>query len=253
MEFIYYVPRATSQSTQIPPALAYAFGDRVTSSAVHANGPDGGSGTVFGGATYADNLAMFGVYHDRQTWKPYPGSPYWIGWNTEHPPQPAELIGENPIEGLAVRLGDGNHWQIPRARSCVQLETGQLAPIISLPRRMELTDGCEWVPGGVLQPYVDLFNVAEKWWQFLMQEAERSADSEEISIQVSEAADWCTTVLATNYRVSAVEVWLLDLLNDFTRGDILNAVVDLQTWMDRAAKKNVTPSVNMNSAAGNAA
>lgn len=222
-----------------------------------ANGPDGGSGTLFGAGSYCQSADRAGVYVGDQTWRRAPGATWWIGWYTAERPTPEELARSRQIPGENVTLGDGRLWHVPIARSCVDGDNGLPSPAVALPRKMDMTADGQWTIGGVLDQYAALYHVAERWWEFLMSAIADQDDHEtterEVTLSIDSAADWCCTALGTNYRVSAIEIWCLDLLNDLTRADVLNVVVDLQTWRNRIAKKNSAGSGILNTNAGNAA
>lgn len=253
MSFLYYVP---SQSVKAPEELSYAFEKPPITSQVIANGPDGGAGTLFGGGVYHQEIHRLRIDRSAQSWQPYPGSKFWIGWYCNQLPGPADLVRSSTIQGVHVRLGDEREWEIPVARACYQLPNGNLAAICSLPTVMQLNENREWVSGSVVRKYSELYQIAEKWWDFVMkalQEKPEDEDEAHIDVTPEKAASWCVTVLQTNYRVTDVEVSILELLNDMTRGEILHTLVDLYTFIDRFKKKELNPSESTSSAAGNAA
>lgn len=253
MSFLYYVP---SQSVKVPEELSYAFEKPPVTSQVLANGPDGGAGTLFGGGAYHQDIHRLRIDRSAQSWQPYPGSKFWIGWYCKQLPGPADLVRSSTVQGIHIPLGDERDWEIPIARACYQLPNGNLAPICSLPTVMQLNENREWVSGSVVRKYRDLYEIAEKWWGFLMQalaDKPEGDDTAEVELTTAEAASWCVTVLQTNYRVTDVEVSMLELLNDTTRGEILNALVDLHTWQERIKKKELSQSESTSFAAGNAA
>jgi len=236
VEFIHYVP--ATHKREIPRELLYAFEGPAIYADVIQNGPDKGDGLLIAGGGYLQQTALVRMCHDRQQWRQRPASNLWIGWYVDHQPLPSDLVRKSVLDGKDVQLGDGKHWHVPIARVCHAMPSGQLIPFINLPRRMALDPATgKWIDGEVMSPYEPLFRVAQQWWDFLM-DSFRRTDAQEgdtIELTKSEAADWCVTALQANYRVSAVEVWLLDLLNDLTRAEILNAVVDLETWWQRTS------------------
>ncbi len=76
------------------------------------NGPGENVRSVF---SIAD-APMPAFYPDKQEWKCCNGGKLWIGWTTDAPPRPEDLIRAEPTDGTLVRLADGHDWLVPRLK-----------------------------------------------------------------------------------------------------------------------------------------
>jgi len=132
MDLIYYIPAAATQGA----ALAALKGAPIGLSAATAQALGFALETHYRGVTRGpDGLAGFCATHRRpddpdypyqidcadfgaETWTQFAhrGSPLWVGWRSDSPPRPAELLRHGILEGYDVLLADGNRWHVPCAR-----------------------------------------------------------------------------------------------------------------------------------------
>lgn len=82
--------------------------------------PDGPSGTQGHLVSWRTPGQRFAQYDEgAQTWQPAAAveeserGRYWIGWRTDQPPTPDDLLIRYPFNGPTVKLGDGRYWQLP--------------------------------------------------------------------------------------------------------------------------------------------
>lgn len=58
-----------------------------------------------------------GYCAESQTWRRIPGSELQIGWLTDEPPRPEDLVRLKQVDGRAVTDDAGNEWTVPVARA----------------------------------------------------------------------------------------------------------------------------------------
>jgi hypothetical protein len=213
MSLSYYIPglRSVGHDQIVAAGLGYAFPAGAPWARVPtANGPDGGGGIVVRvGAGHGT-----GYYPDRQTWTKAPGdATWWIGVDGETLPE--DLLREEVIDGHLVKLGDGNEWLIPTARS---FGRGSI-----LPESMVLgPDGETWV-GEPLKRFAQISTRAER--VELAFRGDLPDDAEPLDMG-QEGVDIVVGALSFNYRISALEVSVLRLLTGPIVARCLWALVD---------------------------
>lgn len=125
-QFLYFLPG--SRKSPVPKTLKDAglghIADEVKGHIQVTGGPDGTDGIVFTvqlkGAEYGgEKPSTIGYYKDNQTWISCNNGLFWLGWETETPPQPVDLVRVPQLEGHGMKLGDGNEWHVPVARHFV--------------------------------------------------------------------------------------------------------------------------------------
>lgn len=192
------------------------------------NGPDGKRGGILS-AVDALGSSDLGYFPDKQTWQRIPGTDAYAGFYTDDPPTPKDVAKPSQIAGHLVALGDGNEWLVPVARGLVE-EDGDLRYRIDLPDRTTLDDDGNWITSGVATEFQALWSTAEKWW-----EAIGSADGKPVTY--TDLHDDALAALSTNYRIGKAECALLGLLNTQICRGILDALVDVPTYMAWVKKK----------------
>lgn len=244
MGFLYYIPGGsrTVRPADLP-ELAYAFDGELIARELIGAGPDGQAGVVVADASVpAEKL---GYYADRQTWRRVPKTHYWVGFSTDTPPGPAELKRRRMLPGHLVEMADGRQWTVPSVIARESTDDG-VAGHLALPTTVGVNDNGEWVRLGVLPQHERLSGVAQTWFEMLMDslvttsqatDAEEAAKNVKISMTFAEWFDAVVTVLQANYRVSAVEVTALRILNEVVAAAVLNAAVDLPTLLEYLGKK----------------
>ena len=216
---------------------------------VLAHGPDGGAGTVV--SAMPAGRPEVGYYPNRQEWHEArvgagEGRPVWIGWPKGQPPGPEDLARREMMGGHAVTLSDGRRWLVPVAR----LVTGD-SP---LPRRLVRGDDGQWTPGDVSGPLAGLFAAACRWWEALTSYAEAAfaggpgapegtdpgspggGGETMTAITLQDECETAVMALAVNYRLSAVEVNLLGLLDERTEAEVLMALCDWPAVLEMSKK-----------------
>jgi hypothetical protein len=229
-QFIYFVPGAKGEVT---PAALDAIGlghvhDGLQPECLAGTGPEGLAGVLCGfqlAPGQGDGKRRSPRYKKaEQTWHAGPvvgdKPAWWVGyWNGEKPAQ-AELRRKRFIAGNAVRLLDGADWTVPLARATVRATT--------LPKLMQVgTDGKTWRPSE-LPEFLGLCGHAERAYEVLLQlhQGVGKNDADRVSLSWQESMEIVTDALAVNYRVSAVELSLLQLVGDGEIWDLLGALCD---------------------------
>lgn len=219
--------------------LGYAF-DRQPTPCECRPGPGGGAGLVL-----ADDrqVSRIGYFPDGQQWRRIPRTANYVGFVTEDPPAPESLAKPTLVPGHRVRLRDGNDWMIPVARGTAS-QDGGLVGCMALPTATDVDEETgEWRRGQVVPEHRDLWGMAQAWWDVLLPAIATSAKARETGdpdpkIKLDfEIPDVALAALATNYRVSAIEVALLGLFDETVEQAIANALVDWPTWLAFWEKK----------------
>jgi len=177
-------------------------------------GPGGTTGSLVGPPR--------GLRYDAeaQTWYPGPEKSYWIGWPTDSPPSPKELLRPKFVSGQVLRLGDGNDWICPTAR----LYDG--TP--KLPVRFGLdVDGND--AGEIVAEYADLWALAQQVWVGALAEMQ-DPDSDEPVLSPDRVIEIAHAALAANYRVNGTVVKALGLLTTENIHEITRTLVDFETF-----------------------
>ena len=195
------------------------FGARVASRAVHANGPDGMSGTIVGTKEAGDGI---GYYPARQTWQQI--NKKWIGY--EDLPTPSDLARPKQLAGYEREL-NGQAWNIPTVRR------GGLKPM--LPRKMglapdgsfsmEVRDSWRWA-----------WDLSGEMWDCLVHPDK--------SITFERAFSIASEALAINYRVGPEEMTILGSLDTDNWEEVFRCVCDvpfIAEWEEQNNPNAETP------------
>jgi hypothetical protein len=227
--------------------LGYAFEVDPEVGQCVRGGPDAGGGLVLADPRQRNRV---GIYLNDQKWLRMPapllpeGAPTtWVGYETARPPGPAELAMARQIPGHLVRLRDGNDWLCPVARGSVDVGDA-LRWCKALPSCTGVDEETgQWVRGDVVPEHSELWSLAQRWWDVWIAAGVSSAELREagdpepkvdVDFDIRNVAE---AALATNYRVSRVEVALLALFDETVERDIANALVDWPTWAAWHKKK----------------
>lgn len=224
---LYYIPRF---DRQIPfeeirkAGLAYALDEKATACTV-SNGPGGGgSGVVLAVGLFSGH--RIGYFEAKQTWRRIPKSAAWVGFYTDAPPVPDDLVRDQPLPGGIVTLGDGNEWSVPIARAN-SVTDGQLSSAIALPSRVTIDDDGAWRNDGIVPRYAELWAAADGFWAAFVVPMAETDDQPELDGTV--AYDWALSALQANYRVGKAEVAMLGLFDDVNVARILRILIDWDT------------------------
>lgn len=229
MEFLYYRPASSkephdSRIFDAPPHMREV-----------AKGPDGGRGTLAVTLRTIEAGSAKCCYDaSGQTWRAIPGSEWWIGYWRNAKPGPADLVRSSVLDSQPVVI-HGQEWQVP---ICRVFADGQAR--VHLPQAMDLDADGNWVIGSVVEQYRQLWEASKSYFDFILSQIpDEEGNAEPIEIMVADVADACVVVLGTNYRVNAVEVAMLGLLDSHTRAEIMQATVDVRALTDRSKKKRI--------------
>ena len=254
--FLYYIPghdRQLITAAEFSEAgLGHALLAGKPTGLVTAKGPDGGKGAycivpapAAPGAAPAQGLLF---RHGEAAWRRGPGGKFWLGLIESDKPGPADLARQRLISGEEIELADGNRWTIPICFSIVRGST--------LPKRIVLgEDGTTWETRE-LERFLPLCADAAKVWQLYRQSgqeqsgtdqsgnppADGEADKQRVTIDLQEGMRIAVAAIAVNYRVSALEVDALGLIDSERVWEILKAMIDgfnlERVAIALAAKKN---------------
>lgn len=156
-------------------------------------GPNGGG--VF--VQFGDGLAEYDP--TSQKWQPTPqlhpdlrGYRYWIGCGGKSAPQ--DLARENMFKGPAVKLLDGNMWQIPIAEFMPRIPSRKQRPF----------------PEGEHEEFIRLSNI-----HFRYLTSEKFAEDVRLNgFKVPRGLQFVSMALSKNYRINLDAVQLLGLVGD---------------------------------------
>jgi len=224
--------------------LGYVFEDRERASfkarTVLGPGPDGNPGIIIvsvpvdGSRTEED----VGYYPDRQTWTEGRDGSFWLGIENDSPPSSMDLLRRGAIPGHFVPLNDGGSWMIPLAR--VFPKGSSNLPTVVLPG----DDGS--ISYEVKAEYRSISDAAARIASvfFVSPDSIEIDENEKLAIETEIDDEEYTRVameaLAMNYRVSPLEVRVLELLTVEGLRQIALALIDfpkLVELMEIAKKK----------------
>ena len=243
--FLYYLPgpvEGVKLEDVQKAGLGYAFDSQnCTAAGVHANGLDEGRQGVI--VADPNRVESIGLYPDKQTWRKIPGREVWAGFYTDDRPTPADLARKEQLNGHLVTLLDGNQWLCPLIRQFGE-EDGELRWGIAVPQVSKLSDDGAWVAGDIVGRFKPVWETACRWQEDLERALFGGDDEEEDGLVVTfaEAHDAAAEALAVNYVVSPIECDLCGLFTDEHVRDVLSAMVDWDTQLAWATKKNAEAS-----------
>lgn len=258
MHFLYYLPGRTKD--EVTPELVRSLGlgrvledcltpqrfSEMPVSAVHAHGPDEGTGVILSPLpTDGTQSPGLGYLPDRQEWRPVscpepsvsakqpaaaadePPPVYWFGWFREQPPAPHTLRRHTPlIEGYELELADGQLWHCPTLRL--------MSGLPNLPCSLGINSAGSTV--------AQLLPAYEQQWQMAGEIFDRMAGQTEFT--VAEGWQYAARLLQINYRLGLHEVSALNLLTTTTYVEVLRAAIDadaIEQYLDsdegRAARE----------------
>jgi hypothetical protein len=242
--------------------LGYAFDGGIVDFCGTTRGPDGcGAGVVI---WLRDSVpADAGGFRPKiQDWQEVPpvivnvagdsdsGPRIFVGWIRGAKPSAGSLARARVLRGHPVRLGDGKLWTVPVARAIVETPSGHILGGQALPKRTRLDrESGLWVSDGVEHQYSELWRIAELWWDNLIIAGKAAIDREDddVTFDFHEKIECALRALSTNYRIGATECEILGLLPEGIAEEVLNATVDLPTWIELSRKKKqATPGAIMN-------
>lgn len=232
--FLYYKPNVSRVHVADVKTwgLGYAFSDRVTPAPV-MTGPDSGNGCVFVDIRHVP--AGVGYYPEQQVWRRIPGGDLWVGYYAEQKPTPADLIRDVRTQGYFVKLGDGNDWLVPLARSVADVD-GELGYICRLPKRLDIDEEGKWTLEAVMAESAGLWEIACEYFEARWN-AKIDVEHRQQVLSIENAAEKAVRVLSANYVVSDAECAALGLLTDRNVQLVLDACCDIKNAFDLIKKK----------------
>jgi hypothetical protein len=225
MSLCYYIPGRQGATLDVlrDLGLGHAFEEATPKGRLAGRGPDDGEGLFI---APTDGRGLSRARTDL-AWQKAPGQTWWIGTNGSGDPK--ALARDEQIDGHLVKLGDGNEWLVPVARSFAR---GSV-----LPESLVLgDDGVSWV-GEPLERFVAISAKAES--VELAFRGDLPEDAVPLDM-LQEGAQIVTEALALNYRVSALEVSALRLLTGPIIARALWAFIDGPTLESVAKEMEAT-------------
>jgi hypothetical protein len=134
----------------------------------------------------------------------------WVGFWESYRPGPADLAraGDDFVEGVAVELGDGSEWILPRLLKDTR-ESG-------LPRSLRLSADGHLI-GDVAEKYKALALDGERLWRYILH-IQRDEPAPQPAMTEAEIFRLVSRVVGVNYRLGPGEVGALGLV---TSGNFL--------------------------------
>lgn len=213
--------------------LQAIFGDvtdvlrELSLSEITASGPGGQSGTMLVPlAPGREPPVRLGYKPDFQTW--HDEGDFWIGFDNESPPAPAELARKKQITGYRMQLGDGQEWVIPILRR--PDDSSELPSAFTLA-----------AAGGVSQAvrpqYRALWEASAEICQWFVEGTLIDA----ARLRLHELIEWCVRILSVNYRFDRVLQNHLGVIGNEEWASILCYAIDWPTVQAIDSQKKTPP------------
>jgi hypothetical protein len=241
MSFLYFVPGG---GDRLPPAeleklgLGYALPAEGEPLGRKSSGPEGQVGFLFDPTPGAETPPAF--LAEGQTWRKGPEGKYWVGFNKATRPIEAVMRRPKFIGGEPVKLRDGGDWIIPVARSLVGGAT--------LPRKPVLLDDCKTWRLETLPEFLGLCKAAERVFELMTTKpgAEAPADPVQpepvkFDMDYDEAMGIVVHAMSVNYRLTALELSLLELFTDVEIWAVFRALIDWNGFARMVAAQSKKP------------
>ena len=244
--------------------LSHAFTYRPTAREIIGRGPGpaespggiAGKSTGTPGVVFADASRMgdaaIGYYPDAQTWhqvdRPAGEPELYVGWYTDQPPTPADLLRAEPLPGVPVKLGDGREWLVP----VLQEWRGDDDPMCRLPCPLTRRADGQWMRGDVVAAYRETWDRACQLWDVIIAAMRETPAGGKTGYAFAGLHDFACELLSINYAVSWPEVSALELFLPATAARVCEAAIDLPTFIDWVQKKTEaeTPAGGSTASAG---
>ena len=246
-QFLYFIPHQAAEKTTPgggatiatlhAAGLAYVFDPTEpcaeASAPCHqtdvANGPGDQHGKLI---SRSDHRLLYKP--GEQVWKKEIGRDVWAGYWSDDAPKAGELARAAQIDGRWRTFG-GQLWLCPHARQFVELDGGEIVGHVTLPRQLTRDDDGQWMPGEVKPRWRRLWDMAEAYFDTALAAPENG--NGDATFRFAQIDDLAIECLATNYRVSAIEVDLLGFYDDQVREALLNTVLDMDGYAELQIKK----------------
>jgi len=221
--FLYFIPRGGLVLDDI---AAAGLDDRVsegfTSPGRTIHGPEQIEGWLI--AMLGKDEPFPGYNAEKQTWRKCAGGAYWLGFATDSPPGPEDLIRPEAAVAWGVKMGDGKKWLVPSQKVMPKywdVDGDGEAFKKSRPEYTALSEKA----GALYDVFVEQgFDGLLEW----------------ISKRAPEMRDTAIEALRLTYRVTKYEIAALGLLDDTAVGVTMLALIDSQeisSPADEAKKK----------------
>lgn len=216
--FLYYIPGKENVSEERLQELGILWSKSVERGGVRG-GPDGGAGglAVFSPATKAGTAPTVMYKPESQIWRKCASGKFWIGYETDNPPGPMDLVRAKVVQGFSVRLAD--RWRVEGAQG----EVWMLPSTKALPSYTGLDDS--GVRMKRIHPEFEKFaTLGER--AFKDYRALRGNGRPEDLLDDNERIDSALECLAQNYTVGPWEADALAILTDTNVAYVLMALID---------------------------
>lgn len=224
--FLYFV---NGQNPSVPDSIRYAF-ESSPQIRECLSGPDQRSGSIFADKSTPVQNVKFDP--NSQCWERIPNSEIWVGIYPDNPPTEQSLRKSVQLDGYLVPLGNGENWNIPIARTW----NDQGNYITRLPCVVGVdASGKIYQTDKIVAEYRELWDTATEIFEGLKASLLESEDSE-TKLLVDYPS--CFRVISSNYRVSPIEISMLELVNTRNAWSIANALIDLAAHPFLTVKKN---------------
>lgn len=235
MNFLYFVPkRGRLDFEQVKKiGLGYAFEKNPVPCGVDS-GPDSQRGTVL--AVSDDGI---GYYPDKQTWRKIPGleCDAWVGVENDRLPHAEDLARDELVNGDWITDDRDDRWLAPKARRWGEFD-GDILWDYSLPRRLQLDENGDFVPGDLKPRYQKLWGLALDYLEAATLAMSIHPDEDKTLVFTFERInDLVFGALQLNYRIGPIEIDLLGIYDDEFRKAVIDALLDNRRCQELIKKK----------------
>ncbi len=208
--FLYYFSGASHVPKRLVADLGLALDTGRMSERGVERGPDNMRGVVACNAVGGPK--RIGYYGDSQTW--HRRKDFWIGWQTDDPPTPADLERDGAQIHYSIVLSDKQRWGLPVAKA--------------LPSYFGLNENGERVKK-YQGPYEALNQMADECWRAIEGQHITLVDFKEIAEERQH--EIASAALAFNYWVGPWELDALALPNRVDRMQIIMVLTDIVSML----------------------
>lgn len=224
----YFIPDRKIGIEQVNPALwadlglSHAATQWPALNVLQSEGPGGALGTVvvFHDADRPAGRAEVGYFPDKQDWVKC--GKYWCGRGKDEVITPESLRLPDAIGGYALRLGDGQEWEIAKAL----YSDG----ITRMPRKLTLNDDGAVIRGAVLSQYAVFDAMAMDFFRMWVGALDSGLEPE---WSYDKMVDLAVLGLQVNYRISKEEaVRVLGLIDETNMWEACLATISWQKYRE---------------------
>jgi len=237
--FLYFIPTPAKMldwRAIADAGLGYAIDRKAIQPVV--TGPSGDPGVLVCDESAMDRAAL--KYRPaEQTWRMFTrdsGQVVGVGWYTDEPPTPDDLIRRQPLPGSLVTFADGHGYQIPVALRFAEFQ-GRLMSCCSLPQSLARDGSGVWVPSTPIARYARLWDMLQGYLAAREEALSQQTTDDVIYFTYAPINELAIGILGINYRIGPDELEALGLWTQETRSQILRVALDEQTREDWIKKK----------------